>query len=172
MTELDLSNRAIKVANQVQAIAEAELGDRGPIEVAVRVNIEGIVTATAATSLGGIAGTLVSASKMKSAAEQLEPSGFPDDPQQAIGLADDALVVVSRSQLTGRPKEYRTTIPLRSVTTVHFETGRMGDKLRFELASGVHADFVCVKTDPGQDFADAVNARIRRLSGGDSQRPG
>lgn len=171
MSELQLSSRAAKVADQVEDVARAHLGDADRVRVAVRVNLQGLVAATTGRAIGGVAGMLVGTSKLESSGDDVRDAGFPADAQQALGLTSDAVIVVSRSQLSGKPKEFRNALPIASIAAVHFEKGRMGDKLRFEMVAGARADFVCVKVDPGEVFADAVNASIRAASGSTATDP-
>lgn len=162
MTTESLSGRAAKLTRLVEDVASPYLEVTGSVIIAVRVNLQGLVAATAASALGGAAGRLVdSASTLDASVDEAERAGFPTDAQQAIGLTEDALVVVSRSSLSGKPKTFRAAIPLSAVESVHFERGRMGDTLRFEMVSGARADFVCTKVDPGEQFAAAVTRRLR-----------
>lgn len=165
MSDIRLSARAAKLARQVDEIAASHLGGPGRVRIAVRVNLQGLVTATAAGVIGGPAALLAGSSKLEASTEGMAELGFPTDAQQAIGLTDDALVVVSRSQLSGKPKSFRCTIPLRAVAAAHFEKARLGDKIRFEMTSGALVDFVCVKVDPGEEFAAAVTRGAGRPSG-------
>lgn len=162
MTTESLSGRAAKLARLVDDVASPHLEESRSVIIAVRVNLQGLVASTAASALGGAAGRLVNDdSTLAAASDEAEGAGFPTDAQQAIGLIADALVVVSRSSLSGKPKTFRAAIPLSAVESVRFERGRMGDTLRFEMVSGARADFVCVKVDPGEQFAAAVDQRLR-----------
>ncbi len=159
MGDIELSARAAKLARHVEQIAASHLGDAGEVRIAVRVNLQGLVGATAGWAIGGAVG-MAAGSKLTSSAEDVADAGFPTDAQQAIGLTDDAVVVVSRSPLSGKPKAFRASIPLGAVAGAHLEKGGMGDKLRLELSSGARVDFTCVKTDPGAEFAAALNQAV------------
>lgn len=161
MTEQRISPRAAKLASKVAELAKGELAPDEAVLMAVRVLLKGTVGATAAGAIGGVAGVLVSAKITESGGKEAEMVGFPTDPQQALGLTHQSLVVVSRSQLSGKPKAFRALIPLEAITDIAFERGKMGDGLTFTMQDGSEFSYVCVKVDPGEEFARAVKERIQ-----------
>jgi len=162
MTDHDLSRRAAKLVAQVQEVAKGALPAGEQVLVAVRVNREGAVVATAAGAIGGAAGAVVAGKILEASGAEGEHADLFSDLQMALGLTDRSVVVTSRSSLSGKPKAFRGTIPLEHVEGVTHEPGRMGDELHLRLRSGTEVTFSCVKVDPGEVFAQALTERLGR----------
>ena len=160
MSDDALSGRAKKVVQQMTDAVGEHLSAGESIELAVRVNLKGTVTATAAGALGGATGAVAAANALSPGVEEAAAAGFPTDTQQALGLTSSALVVASRSGFSGKPKTYRCSVPLSAIASVVHEPGRLGDQLTLTMADGSSTTFECVKVDPGAEFAEAVTRRL------------
>jgi hypothetical protein len=152
--------RAAKLVAQVTQAAGDALSPGESIVAAVRVNLKGTVAATAGGALGGAAGAIAGSKALAEGAEEAAAAGFPTTAQQALGVTDRAVVVTSRSGLSGKPKAYLASIPLSDIESVTLEPGRMGDALTFAMRNGTSTTFQAVKVDPGASFAEAVQQRL------------
>lgn len=158
MTTPTLSKRSTKLADAVTAIARPALEPDESVSIAVGVMPKGAVGGIAAGSVGGAVGVIASSKILRSSEKEIEPTGLPSDPQQVIGLTARALLFFSRSRVTGRPKELRSSLPLEEIAAIRHEGARMGDRLHLTLRSGAEVSYTCVKVDPGAAFAEAVTA--------------
>lgn len=152
--------RAVKLVEQVTKAAGDALQPDETIVAAVRVNLKGTVAATAGGALGGAVGMVAGANALEKGADEAAAAGFPTTAQQALGVTDRAIVITSRSGLSGKPKAYLASIPLADIESATLEAGRMGDKLTFTMRNGTATTFDSVKVDPGAAFAEAVQQRL------------
>src|SRR5690606_7995025 len=157
----EVSGRAAKLVAQVSGVARGQLPPGEAVELAVRVNLAGTATATAAGAVGGAVGVVAASTITEQGAGSAAAAGFPTARQQAIGLTAAHLVVCSRSSLSGRPKAFLALVPLGEVASVGHAPGTLGDQLTFTMRSGATTTFECVKVDPGAELAAAITRRLR-----------
>jgi hypothetical protein len=149
-----------KTIDVVAKLAAPHLAAGETVHEAVRVNLAGTVAATAAGALGGAVGAVIADKAATPGRESATEAGFPTDRQQALAVTDQRILVFRRSALSGKPKDLVGEVPLAAVAGIEHQPGRMGDTLRFTMASGHQTQFECVKVDRGAEFAQAVAARI------------
>src|SRR5690606_33611650 len=121
------TGRAAKLIEQVTKAEGDALPPNEAIVSAVRVNLKGTVAATAAGgALGGVVGAVIASKAFSRGADEAAAAGFPTVAQQALGVTDRAIVVTSRSGLSGKPKAFLASIPLADIQSVELEPGGMG----------------------------------------------
>ena len=150
-----------KITKVLQKLSSEALADGEEIRIGLRVNLKGTALGVGLSAgLGGVLGAVVGSKKLNEGIEQAKESGIPFSQQMALGLTDSRIIVWSRSQMSGKPKEIIGEIPLTDIGGVTFEKGKMGDLIGLKFSDDKILELESIKVDKGEDFTKALEASI------------
>ena len=92
----------------------------------------------------------------------LKDAGIPFAQQMALGLTKSRIILWSRSQMSGKPKEVIGEIPLSEIVGATFEKGKLGDLIQLQFADSNSLQLESIKVNKGEDFIDELKKAIAR----------
>ncbi len=150
-----------KITKILQKLSADYLADGEELKIGLRVNLKGTALGVGLTAgIGGVLGAVAGSKTLQQGIEQAKESGIPFSQQMALGLTDKRIIVWSRSQMSGKPKEIIGEIPLTDIKGVQFEKGKMGDLIGLRFSEDKILELESIKVDKGEDFVGTVKASI------------
>ena len=89
-------------------------------------------------------------------------AGIPFTQQMALGLTNKRLLLWSRSQLSGKPKDLIGEIPFSEIIDVIFEKGTLMDRIALTFSGEKVLELESIKVDKGDLFVTALKETISR----------
>ena len=152
-----------KIIKTLSKLAQEHLSAEEEITAGLRVNLKGTALGVGLTvGIGGVLGSLAGSKPLKEGRDQASEAGIPFTQQMALGLTNERILLWSRSQLSGKPKDLLGEIPVSDIVDVLFEKGALGDRIAFTFSEEKVLELESVKVDNGEMFVKALKEIISK----------
>ena len=150
-----------KITKVLQKLTAAHLSDGETLMIGLRVNLKGTALGVGLSAgIGGVLGAVAASKTMENGIKQAEEAGIPFTQQMALGLTERRIILWSRSQMSGKPKQIIGEIPLSAINDVTFEKGKIGDQIELQFSENRNLQLESIKIDKGENFVNEVKKAI------------
>ena len=141
-----------KITKRLIKLSAEHLKSGEELLVGVRVSLKGTALGVGLSAAGVRGGSKV----MSEGQDQAKDAGIPFAQQMALGLTSQRMIVWSRSQWTGKPKDLLGEIPLTDITWGTVGPGSRGDTCTLKLSEDKVLELESVKIDKGEEFVNEL----------------